>query len=102
MASRAKAISILKETGAFAENKDVAGSLRDKKILPALATGVDIQIDFGGVSSTTQSFVHALISEAMRRFGAEVLDHIEFKNCNETIRKIIQIVTDYMQQSEAA
>ncbi|PIN84686.1 MAG: hypothetical protein COV47_06285 [Candidatus Diapherotrites archaeon CG11_big_fil_rev_8_21_14_0_20_37_9] len=43
--------------------------------------------------------IHALISDAIRKHGSEVLDRIYFKNCNETIKKIIQIVADYMQES---
>jgi len=70
--------------------------------MPALERGDSLVIDFEGVSSATQSFVHALISEAMRRFGADVLDRIDFKGCNQTLRQVIQIVADYMQQSEAA
>lgn len=91
-------IKILAKSGAFAENKDAARELRIKEIAPALKMGKEITINFQGVESATQSFVHALISDLIRQNGSEVLDKIFFKNCNEKIQKIISIVTDYMQE----
>lgn len=92
-------IELLQYTGTFAENKDIARNVRQEKIIPAIEKGEDLTLDFSGVSSATQSFIHALISDLIRRYGADVLDRISFKNCNETVKKIISIVVDYMQQS---
>ena len=86
--------------GSFAENKDLARDIRIKKIVPTLNKEEEVTLDFDGVDSATQSFIHALISDLIRKQGTEVLDNIRFKNCNETIRKIISIVVDYMQESE--
>lgn len=86
--------------GSFAENKDRAKSIRVKQIAPALKKGEDIELDFDGIDSATQSFVHALISQLIRQRGADVLEKIYFKNCNNTVQKIIEIVTDYMQFRE--
>lgn len=86
--------------GSFAEDKDKARDIRKKHIEPKIKKGEEITLDFGGVEAVTQSFVHALISELIRVHGAEVLDMILFKNCNETVRKIISIVVDYMQEAE--
>lgn len=85
--------------GVFAENKDLAKHIRTEQIVPALDAGEDIILDFDTIESATQSFIHALISELIRVYGSAVLDRLRFKNCNETIQKIIQIVTDYMQES---
>lgn len=92
-------ITIFETAGAFAENKDVAKKLRLEILLPALEQNQEVVIDFEKVEGATQSFIHALISEAIRVEGAEVLDLLSFKNCNESIKKIITIVTDYMQES---
>ncbi len=92
-------IGIRQEAGAFAENKDVASGLRERVVLPGLRQNDEVTLDFTGVDGATQSFVHALISEAMREFGPEVLDHIIFKGCNDTVRRIVEIVIDYMQAS---
>lgn len=91
-------IQILARAGSFAENKDIARDMRVNEILTALEKGEDVVLDFSGVEAATQSFIHALISDLFRKRGAEVLDHVEFKSCNETVRKIIAIVADYMQE----
>ena len=92
-------IKMLPLVGSFAENKDAARDIRRSKINPALKNNEEIVLDFEGVESATQSFIHALISEVIREYGVDVLDRITFKNCSETIQKIIAIVVDYMQES---
>jgi len=96
-----KTIYIKQEAGIFAENKDIASEIRETIVLPTLRGNREVALDFEGVEGVTQSFVHATISEAIREFGSEVLEHIIFKNCNESVRSIIEIVVDYMQASEA-
>lgn len=92
-------IKLLAITGSFAENKDTARNLRMSKIIPSLKKGENIVIDFAGVEGTTQSFIHALVSDLMRQNGPEILEKISFKNCDESIKKIITIVATYMQES---
>ena len=93
-------IKILKLTGKFAENKDIARDIRKDKIAPAIAAKHQIILDFNGVEATTQSFIHALISQLIRDYSVNVLDKIAFKDCNETVQKIIEIVVDYMQHED--
>lgn len=93
-------IKLLPIVGSFAENKDLARDIRIKKIIPALEKGQKVTLDFKGIDSATQSFIHALISDLIRNYGSEVLDKVYFKNCSETVRKIIQIVVDYMQEMD--
>ncbi len=93
-------IKLIEHVGSFAENKDVARDLRLNNIIPALDRNEDVVIDFDGIDAATQSFVHALISDLIRRYGNDVLDSVAFKNCNETVQKIITIVVDYMQEAE--
>jgi hypothetical protein len=90
-------IKLFKLTGSFAENKDVARKIRLEKIMPSLEKNQQITLDFSGIEATTQSFIHALISDAIRKFGPEVLERINFKSCNDKLKKIILIVTEYMQ-----
>ncbi|MBI4235147.1 STAS-like domain-containing protein [Candidatus Peregrinibacteria bacterium] len=92
-------IKLFKQVGPFAENKDVAKDIRLKKLIPALSKGQNVILDFENVEGATQSFIHALISDLIRKFGNEVLDKIKFKSCNDTVKAIISIVTDYMQES---
>jgi hypothetical protein len=83
--------------GSFAENKDIAKEIRVTKILPALEDNKKVILDFENIKSATQSFIHALISDLIRKKGTQVLDTVYFKNCNDTIKKIIEIVIEYMQ-----
>lgn len=92
-------IKLFKQVGPFAENKDVAREIRLRKLIPALKKGQNVILDFENVEGATQSFVHALISDLIRKYGSEVLDKIQFKSCNDTVKAIISIVTDYMQES---
>lgn len=94
-------IKLFQIVGSFAENKDLARDIRIKKIIPSLDEKEPVILDFEGVNSATQSFTHALISDLFRKYGSDVLDVISFKNCNETVQKIISIVVEYMQQSES-
>lgn len=90
-------IKMFPRTGKFAENKDAAREIRLNDILPALENGKEVIIDFQGIDSTTQSFIHALVSDVIRKKGIRILDRIFFKNCNTVVQKIIKIVVDYMQ-----
>lgn len=93
-------LKISEHAGTFAENKDVARKLRLDILTPALEKGDEVVLDFAEVSGATQSFIHALISELFRKHGSAVLDRMDFKNCNSTVRKVITIVADYMQEAE--
>jgi len=93
-------VEIIKYTGEFAEDKDTAREIRVKKIMPSLKGEEKIILNFKGVHSATQSFIHALLSEIIRQKGIGVLDSIEFKNCNDVLKKIINIVTNYMQDED--
>lgn len=90
-----KTIRIAPGPDGFAEDKDEARRLRNSKLLPLLERGEGVVIDFAGVNSATQSFVHALVGEALQRYGASVLERIEFKNCSHAVRSVIELVVDY-------
>ncbi len=92
-----KRISVFDQAGAFAENKDTARDIRLRDIIPALENREDVVLDFERVDAATQSFIHALISDVLRKYGSEVLERMAFKSCNDTIKQIINIVVDYMQ-----
>src|SRR3990167_6118973 len=94
-----KSIKIRKITGDFAENKDSAKKLRIEEIMPALSKGDEIILDFDGVSGATQSFIHALISDPIRKLKDVAFDNLIYQNTNNDIREIISIVYRYMQES---
>lgn len=91
-------VFMLDEAGKFCENKDTAKKLREEVLLPILREGGAVTFDFSGVVGATQSFVHALVSEALRQYPDEAFDRIFYKNACPEVREIISIVYAYMQQ----
>ena len=94
-----KTVSLLEEVGSFAEDKDKAASIRNDVILPELAQNRSILIDFNGITLVTQSFIHALISQALREKGEKALKIITFKNCTTLAKGIIETVVQYVLES---
>ena len=93
-----KTISIFNRAGVFAENKDTARDIRVNEIIPELSGRGEVVLDFEKVEAATQSFVHALISDVIRKFGSGALERISFKSCSPVVKKMIGIVVDYMQE----
>ncbi len=92
-------IRLFDYAGKFAENKDVARTIREDHLFPALREGKLVILDYSNVDSTTQSFTHALISELIRIYGEDIFDKISFKNCSEEVKRVIGIVSEYMQKN---
>lgn len=90
-------IEIFKLCGNFAENKDQARDIREKSIKPFITKTKNpkIIIDFKDVDSSTQSFIHALISGIFQEHKKEALEYFEFKNCNIAIKSLITTVINY-------
>ena len=79
----------------LAENKDEAQDFRDKVILPALDQGETVEIDFSEVDAATQSYIHVLIADAIRKYGEDVFDRIHFVRPTEGIVSLIETVFEY-------
>lgn len=88
-------IRIMNKVGDFAEDKDIAAKIREKSIRPRVESGKTIVLDFTDVSLTTQSFIHALISDILRTNGEKVLERIIFKGCNKGVSGLIKTVVQY-------
>ncbi|MCG7415868.1 STAS-like domain-containing protein [Microbacterium aurum] len=87
----------------LAESKDEARELRVNTILPALERGDQVELDFTGVGFATQSFVHALISEAVRIYQDAAFDRLSFLGCSDEVRQVILTVFEYtIEASDAA
>lgn len=82
-------------TKGFAEDKDEARRLRTDTIMPALGLDRMVIIDFRGVTSSTQSFVHALVGEPLQKFGEAALQRLEFRSCAPQVRSLVELVVDY-------
>jgi hypothetical protein len=88
-------IAIAEATGDFAEDKDVAASIRQERIRPEVEAGREVIVDFADVSLVTQSFIHALISDVLRSAGEGALEYLVFENCTHGVRGIIETVVQY-------
>lgn len=90
-----KTIKISPGVGKFAEDKDEARKIRIEQILPSLKMGEKIILDFSQVEFATQSFIHALIGEALKQYGENILDYIEFRECSTQLQSVIELVVNY-------
>ncbi len=89
-------IMVKKHCGSFAENKDQAHDIRENHIRPAIeSTNNVIVLDFSGVDSSTQSFVHALISGFFQDLGEKALERFEFHNCTKAVKSLVGTVINY-------
>jgi hypothetical protein len=88
-------IEIPSGVAGFVEDKDLAKSLRTEKIIPALVNGETVVLDFSNVKYATQSFIHALVGEALKRFGRDALERIEFRKCSQQLKSVIELVVAY-------
>ena len=79
----------------FTDDKDEAKRIRENTIIPTLEAQDDIILNFCNVKSSTQSFVHALVGEALQRFREPALDRIQFKSCTPLMKGLVQLVVDY-------
>jgi hypothetical protein len=79
----------------FNDDKDEAKRIRENTIIPTLAADDCVVLDFSEVKSSTQSFVHALVGEALQRFKEPALEKIQFKNCTPLMKGLVQLVVDY-------
>lgn len=82
-------------SGGFQEDKDLARQIRSDRLIPALEKNNTVELDFSDVTYATQSFIHALIGESLKRYGEDVLGNIEFKNCSSQLQSVIELVVDY-------
>lgn len=88
-------ISLIAVAGDFAEDKDIAASIRLHQIIPALNAGTEVVLDFTGVTLVTQSFIHALICDPLRVHGEDALARLVFKGCSDGVRGIVETVVQY-------
>ncbi|OGW80191.1 MAG: hypothetical protein A3G33_09105 [Omnitrophica bacterium RIFCSPLOWO2_12_FULL_44_17] len=68
--------------------------------MPNLEKEEEIILNFEKIDRASQSFIHSLISGPIRKFGADkTLKLITFKSCSSTVKTMINIVLDYLQDA---
>jgi hypothetical protein len=89
-------VNIIDFSDTFAEDKDIARAIREDYLFPIYTTTKDnIVLSFAGIDSTTQSFVHALISDLLQKYGEPVLERVIFESCNDAVRSLVATVINY-------
>jgi len=88
-------IRIVETCGNFAENKDASRLIRENYLAPSIKKGESVVLDVDQVDSSTQSFIHALISSVLQSYGEKALSLIQFKNCNKAIQSLVTTVVNY-------
>lgn len=80
--------------GRYAEDKEAAIGYRDRHILPALARGDSLLIDFKNVQASPHSFLSALLATPVKRLGMEAYKKIKVVNAAQDIRETIDFIMD--------
>jgi len=83
----------------FAENKDIGKEIRTNEIMPELGAGHEVVLNFDKIDRASQSFIHSLISDPLRKYGDRMLELVTFKNCNDNVKEMIKIVLSYLQDA---
>lgn len=79
--------------GEFSEDVERAATVRDNLLMPAVRNGDMVVLDFSGARFATQSFVHALLNDALKEPGS--LTRLSFVNCTKSTEEAIRAVAAY-------
>jgi len=80
--------------GRYAEDKEAAIGYRDRHMLPALANGHSLVIDFKNVQASPHSFLSALLATPVKRLGMDAYKKIKIVNAAQDIRETIDFIMD--------
>lgn len=80
--------------GRYAEDKLRAIKIRDEKLLPAVADGKNITVDFEEVISAPHSLLNALLATPIQRLGLQAYKKIKIINASPEIRETIDFILD--------
>lgn len=84
----------------FEEDVERAAEIRDCLIIPSMAAGKMVIIDFAKVGFATQSFVHALMYKVIRD-GAHIAALLSLANCTASTRESVMAVAAYARSEKA-
>lgn len=87
-------VSMYNYFGRRADVKQEAISYRDKYLLSAVREGRTITLDFRDVSSSTHSFLNALLASPIRILGLKAYKRIRMVNVTNEIRETVEYILD--------
>lgn len=83
----------------FEENVEQAAEVREQLVIPSLATGKMVVLDFGGIRAATQSFAHALMYRVFR--DAPGVEHsLSVARADRATQEAIRTVAAYASSPE--
>lgn len=85
-------ISVYNLFGTRAEDKDAAIRCRDRYLLPKIAEGKTIVVDFADVVAAPHSFLGALLATPVARLGLLAYKKLKIVNCSSEIRETIDFI----------
>jgi hypothetical protein len=92
-------VRITDYVGSFAGDPDVARELRDSALAPAMHAGEPVIVDFAGVELSTESFIHALVSDLIHSTEFYALGLIDFRHCSQSVRDRLETVVESSQHN---
>ncbi|MBD2198563.1 MULTISPECIES: STAS-like domain-containing protein [Calothrix] len=87
-------INVRNYFGKYAEDKMTAIRIRDEKLMPAIAEGKSLTIDFDDIISAPHSFLNALLATPIRQYGMAAYKKIKIINAAPEIRETIDFIMD--------
>lgn len=85
-------VNIYNYFGKWAEDKDAAIKFRDRRLLPEIAAGKKIELDFRDVETAPHSFLNALLGTVVKRLGIKAYQSVKVYNASGPIHEIIQTI----------
>ncbi len=80
--------------GRYAEDKSLAIKLRDEKLLPIIADGKTVIIDFEEIISAPHSLLNAFLATPIQRLGLVAYKKIKIINASPEIRETVDFIMD--------
>ncbi|WP_414569521.1 STAS-like domain-containing protein [Nostoc sp. CCY 9925] len=87
-------INVRNYFGKYAEDKMTAIRIRDEKLMPEIAEGKSLTIDFDDIISAPHSFLNALLATPIRQYGMAAYKKIKIINAAPEIRETIDFILD--------
>jgi hypothetical protein len=78
------------EIGSFAANGTMGNQLRKDKVEPHWDKSEKITLNFEGVSSMTDSFVHAFVGNIAEAHPDDFREKLRFTNCSSLVKTFIK------------
>lgn len=89
--------------GGLATDKILAARLRDELLMPAVAAGGPIALDFRGVQLATQSFAHALLAKPLRlSLASRAGLRVTIVGASPQLRQVLRLVASYLRDEAEA